>query len=404
MNPRLLVTTLVCSFAAGGCSSSDSSSGGDPAVDSDVPATDSGSASDTRGSETATADGGLDAPSKGDAPGDTVADATDAGTDGATSDAPGDADAGSGAVTRPTYNTGKGFFVRDGKLYDPKGVEFRIRGVNKLHWDADSPGLPKTHANTERWVMDFKQPTATNLALMKKTVDAKIVPMPGNWDGTCKEDTATLNGIVDTWVAQASAWKTYDASMILNIANEWGPSGVVWRDTYIAAIKRLRDAGYLATISITSGGCGQDNDDLVNYAKAVFDSDPQKNVIFDQHIYGNWANGGGATWQIDLKTALDKLKALNLPIIVGEFGPGRDIGPSPTKITPTDVMKECEARNIGWMAWAWDDPASGADDAWFALSHEGKYDSSADLTIFGKAVVEDATYGLLKLAKPATGI
>jgi len=59
---------------------------------------------------------------------------------------------------------------------------------------------------------------------------------------------------------------------------------------------------------------------------------------------------------------------------------------------------------LGWLAWAWDDPASAADDTWFALSKNGKYDSTADLTLFGKAVVEDATYGLLKLAKPATGI
>jgi hypothetical protein len=54
------------------------------------------------------------------------------------------------------------------------------------------------------------------------------------------------------------------------------------------------------------------------------------------------------------------------------------------------------------MAWAWDDPASGADDTWIALSHNGDYASSADLTIYGKDVVEDPTRGLLVIAKPAT--
>ena len=105
--------------------------------------------------------------------------------------------------------------------------------------------------------------------------------------------------------------------MILNIANEWGPAGTVWRDSYIDAVSRLRAAGYLCTISITSGGCGQDNDDLANDASAVFDSDPQKNVIFDQHICGNWANGGGQSWQTDLNTGLDKLVGTGLPMIVG---------------------------------------------------------------------------------------
>jgi hypothetical protein len=47
-------------------------------------------------------------------------------------------------------------------------------------------------------------------------------------------------------------------------------------------------------------------------------------------------------------------------------------------------------------------PVTDADDTWFALSKNGSYDSSADLTTFGKDVVENPTYGLLALAHPAT--
>lgn len=309
---------------------------------------------------------------------------------------------GSGTVERPSYNTGNGFFVVGNTLYDANGAEFRIRGVNKLHWDESSPGIPHTHANTVRWVIDFSRPAASNVALVQGSIDDHIVPMPGSWDGTCDQSTSTLTQIVDTWVAQASEWKALDSSMILNIANEWGPSGEAWRDAYITAIGRLRAAGYLSTISVTSGGCGQDNDDLVNYARAVFDSDPQKNVIFDQHIYGNWSDGGGESWQTDLSTGLDRLVDIGVPVIVGEFGPGRGIGPSPTAITPEAIMEACETRGIGWLAWAWDDPANGADDTWFALSRNGRYASSADLTTFGKTVVEDPMYGLLQIAEPAT--
>jgi mannan endo-1,4-beta-mannosidase len=306
-------------------------------------------------------------------------------------------------VSRPSYNTGDGFFVVGNKLYDPSGNEFRIRGVNKLHYDESSPGIPKTHANTARWNIYFTQPGASNLSLLQQqSIANKIVPMPGNWDGTCKEETSYLTAIVDTWVNQASTWKQLDRHMILNIANEWGPSGSAWRDAYITAIGRLRAAGYRSTIAVDAGGCGQSNESLVNYAKAVFDSDPQKNVIFDQHIYGNWTNGGGQNWQTDLKTGLDKLAALGVPVIVGEFGPGRSIGPSPTTITPEAIMQACEARGFGWLAWAWDDPARNADDTWFALSKNGDYNSTNDLTLFGKTVVEHPTLGLLTLAKPAT--
>ena len=91
-----------------------------------------------------------------------------------------------------------------------------------------------------------------------------------------------------------------------------------------------------------------------------------------------------------------------LAIIVGEFGPGRNIGPSPTQITPGQSITAAEARGIGWMAWAWDEPASNVTDDWLDLSYTGDYTSSADLTAFGKNVVENPTYGLLHLGKAAT--
>lgn len=322
---------------------------------------------------------------------------------------------GGARVARPSYNTGTGFFVVGGKLYDPNGVEFRIRGVNKLHFDSPSPGIAKTHANTERWVLayhgEYGSTTAGNVKLLRETVQNHIVPIPGNWDGTCDESAATLTAIVDTWVAQASSYTQLDPYMILNVANEWGPSNSTgWRDAYVAAVKRLRAAGYTCTLQITAGGCGQDNADLAKYAQAVFDADPQKNVIFDQHIYGNWAyDAAAASWQVGLDAGLAALRATGLVVIIGEFGPGNDIGASPTDLKPLDIIKGAEANGLGWMAWAWDDPAynpnPGTD---FALSmgaqapYGGDYTSSNDLTPFGRIVVETSGWGLKALAVAQT--
>jgi hypothetical protein len=220
--------------------------------------------------------------------------------------------------------------------------------------------------------------------------------MPGNGKG---RDQSAATDRHRRQVAQASAWKTIDRTMILNIANEWGPSSMqrrlVHRRHWAPPHRGLpvHDRGL--------GRCGQDNDDPPIMPGPVRQRSAEER-LFDQHIYGNWANGNGQSWQIDLKTGLDRLVATGLPVTVGEFGPGRGIGPSPTDITPHDLMQECEARGIGWMAWAWDDPASNADDTWFALSRNGDYNSSADLTQFGRTVVEDPTYGLVVLARPAT--
>jgi mannan endo-1,4-beta-mannosidase len=260
-----------------------------------------------------------------------------------------------------------------------------------------------------RWVIDFNQSASTNLGLMQKSHDAGQVAIPGNWDGTCNNDTATLSAIVDTWIAQAPTWLQVDNQILLNIANEWGPWGsTLWRDAYVSAVGRLRDAGYRAPIVIDGGGCGQDPNDAISYGQAIEDADPQHNVIFSVHIYGGWANGHGTGYQQnDLHTSLDALKATGLPILCGEFGPGRQIGPSPTEMTPLEIMSACTDRGFGWLAWAFDDPAGeytpgGCDDNWFCISRTGDYTGSSDLTIFGRDVIEDPTYGIKATSIKAT--
>jgi hypothetical protein len=316
-------------------------------------------------------------------------------------------------VTRPSSSLGVGFFVSGGKLYDANGSEFVIRGVNKVHWDNWSQGLDKAHANTVRWTIDFGRSAADNVSLLlgtsgqpvNGTIASQHVVIPGNWDGTCEEDPSYLTAIVDTWVAQMGQWSALERYMILNIANEWGPNNsTVWRDSYITAITRLRAAGWHGTISVTAGGCGQDTHSILTYGQAVFDSDPEKNVIFDQHVYGYYqdtagGNPGDFTDLTEITTHFAALAATGLVVMIGEFGPGRAIGPSPTNVRPERVMQIAQQNGLGWLAWAWDD---GSDDNWFALSYNGFYDSSADLTIAGKQVVENPTYGLAAVAHPAS--
>lgn len=296
---------------------------------------------------------------------------------------------------RPAGNTGKGFYVAGSKLYDPNGQEFRIRGVNRNHWDSygTPTGLPLSGANTERVVLSFAKPTSYNWNIVSSQMLAnKIVPIPGNWTATCKADPASLTAIVDTWVAQASTWTQLNATGLINIANEWGPANsTVWRDNYITAIARMRAAGYSGTLVVDSGGCGQDAQDIVKYGAAVLASDPQKNILFDVHVYGSFHYPATASWMQDYATAMAQLKASGLPLILGEFGPGRNVGPSPTMVTPEKVIADAEANGWGWMPWSWDDnnlANCSSDDNGFSMTLKcGTYNSDADLTTFGKTVV-----------------
>jgi mannan endo-1,4-beta-mannosidase len=298
-------------------------------------------------------------------------------------------------VARPIGNTGKGFFVLGSKLYDPNGKEFRIRGVNRNHWDSygTPAGLPLSNANTERVVLSFAKDTTYNWNIVSKEMLAnKIVPIPGNWTGTCKADPATLTAIVDTWVAQASTWTQLNSTGLINIANEWGPANsTVWRDSYVTAVNRMRAAGYTGTLVIDSGGCGQDAQDIIKYAGAVLAADPQKNILFDIHVYGSFHYPATASWMQDYATAMAQLKATGLPLIIGEFGPGKNIGPSPTMVTPQKIIADAEANGFGWMPWSWDDnnlAACASNDNGFSMTTKcGIYKTDADLTAFGKVVV-----------------
>src|SRR5580658_5442390 len=123
-----------CSFLVS-CSSNSGDAGSGPGAGSD---------SGPKGPGEPDAGGGRDssrAPDVGVPDGSDSGRATDTGSDtGASS-----------VATRPAYNTGDGFFVLDGKLYDPNGHEFIIRGSDRCHYDSDSqPALSQSKANTVR--------------------------------------------------------------------------------------------------------------------------------------------------------------------------------------------------------------------------------------------------------------
>jgi hypothetical protein len=143
--------------------------------------------------------------------------------------------------------------------------------------------------------------------------------------------------------------------------------------------------------------------DLLNYSAAVFASDPQKNVMFAYHAYYQ-------TTPANVASQFAQLGGLGATTgaayAVTEFGPGRDIGPAPTLVTPGEIITNAEANGLGWVAWAWDDNDLAnckADNNWFSMTINcGVYTQASDLTIFGQDVVLNPTYGLAVLGKPAS--
>jgi mannan endo-1,4-beta-mannosidase len=307
-----------------------------------------------------------------------------------------------------------GFNVSGGQLYDANGNPFRIRGVDRCHWDSPSqPGISNSGANAVRVFMYSLSTGAATYAQVLQTQhiaynEVPILAMQLFPDGTLttgNTDPAELNAGVDWWVANAASFTPLNRYLIVNIANEWGPGdSTVWRDSYISAVSQMRAAGYTGALMIDAGGSGQDISGLLAYATAVFDADPENNLIFSLHVYGSIPTASVAA---DIAQLSALARSAGMAFVIGEFGPGKNIGPSPTLTTPADVITAAEANGIGWMAWAWDDndlDGGASDDNFFSMTYAGPgiYKQPSDLTLYGQDVVLNPTYGLHVLATPAS--
>lgn len=250
--------------------------------------------------------------------------------------------------------------------------------------------------------------TATNMA-----VQVASTSMQGSCRGTDESDATVLTAAVNIWIAQAASWQSIDGNSMINILNEWGPpasaSNTVWRDSYVTQIPRLRAAGYTGCIIIDAPGSGQDKYAFLNHAAAVFAADPQKNVVFSQHLYGFYWVGQPYPY---LKQLSDYSDTSGLCFIVGEFGAGTTVAGlgSMTNAEPMEIVCATEAVNLaGWMAWAYDDHLNSVvpeGNSYYCMVKDwyNGYSTKnpADLTWYGMKMIKDPIKGFESHAVRAT--
>jgi mannan endo-1,4-beta-mannosidase len=313
-----------------------------------------------------------------------------------------------GTYARPPESKGTGCFVAvdpfEGRhvLCDGNGKPFRIRGTCKCHQDLWSPPLHDTKSNATRWIARqepwIPYSAAGFIERVKEQpggLPSHCIQIPGFWEGTCESDGSLLNEMVNTWIEGIADYTTIETFMILNIANEWGNDHTAWKNAYIAAIQRLRNAGWHGCLMIDAPGCGQDGSAIPQYGPDIFASDPEHNIIFSWHIYGAVYDSQGGVpesypEQVDLVPTMDAIHETGLCAVIGEFGPGENIGASPTPITPQRIVTLAEERGFGWLSWSWDDNNQSnaqADDNSFCHVYDGITDALGEnLTEFGVTV------------------
>ncbi|MDS0527237.1 glycoside hydrolase family 5 protein [Clostridium sp. SHJSY1] len=245
-----------------------------------------------------------------------------------------------------------------------------IRGVNvpAAWYDSQSySSLDKIKSetfNSVRIVWETKGSTSRLDEYLTKCDKLNLKPIVELHDATGGMDTTSLKKCLDYWLRSdvMNVMKKHPSAW-LNIANEWGPeNSTVWRDGYKDSVSKLRSSGFGGTIVIDSGGWGQDSQDILKYAKDIYNVNSNKNVIFSIHMYGSWNDNS----KID--SFLSSCKNKEIPIIIGEFGYNSNNGNNNLgcKVDVAHLISYCKANKIGFLAWSW--TGNDSANAWLDMT------------------------------------
>ena len=137
-------------------------------------------------------------------------------------------------------------------------------------------------------------------------------------DTTGADDTYSLEQAVNYWIEMKSLLQQNENYVIVNIANEWygtWDDGTSWKNGYIFAIRKLREAGINNTFIVDCAGWGQYPQVIFDHGSSVLQADVKNNTMFSIHMY-EYAGGNSDIVKNNMNQVLNK----NLCLTIGEFG------------------------------------------------------------------------------------
>ncbi|MFH9403801.1 cellulase family glycosylhydrolase [Streptomyces sp. NPDC017638] len=263
------------------------------------------------------------------------------------------------AESRPAA-AATGLHIVDGRLLEGNGNDFVMRGVNHAHtwYPGETRSLADVKAlgaNTVRVVLSdgyrWSRNSAQDVAAVIQSCKAnRLICVLEVHDTTgYGEDSAagTLDHAADYWISLKDVLAGQEDYVVINIGNEpWGntnPAG--WTDPTIAAIKKLRAAGFQHTIMVDAPNWGQDWQGVMRAnARTVYDADTTGNLLFSIHMYSVFDTAQ------EITDYLNAFVTAKLPIVIGEFGGPADQYGDPDEDT---MMATAERLDLGYLAWSW---------------------------------------------------
>lgn len=261
-----------------------------------------------------------------------------------------------------------GFHVQDGRLLDASGKDFVLRGVNHAHtWYPDRTtqalkDIKARGANSVRVVLATgdqwtKNDTADVAEVVGQCKANRLVCILEAHDTTGYGEAgaaAPLSKAVDYWLGVKSALVGQEKYVLVNIGNEpYGNTGyTAWTADTKTAIGRLRAGGIDHTLLVDAPNWGQDwSFTMRDNAAGVFAADPDRNTVFDIHMYGVYDTAA------EVSDYVDHFVSAGLPLVIGEFGNMHSDG-DPDEDA---IMATAQARGIGYLGWSWSGNGGGVE-------------------------------------------
>ncbi|MGP4112797.1 cellulase family glycosylhydrolase [Streptomyces sp. 4N509B] len=264
------------------------------------------------------------------------------------------------AQAQPPSAAATGIHISDGRVLEANGNDFVMRGVNHAHtWYTHQTqsfaDIKEFGANTvrvvlgsgQRWGPDSPESVANVIELCKANRMICVLEVHDTTGYGEEATAASLDQAVDYWIGLKDVLVGQEDYVIINIGNEpWGntnPEG--WTEPTIAAIGKMRDAGFEHTIMIDAPNWGQDWQNVMRTnAQTVYEADPTGNLLFSIHMYSVYQDAATIT------SYLSSFVDAGLPIVIGEFGGPADQWGDPDE---DSMMAAAEALDIGYLAWSW---------------------------------------------------
>ncbi len=288
-----------------------------------------------------------------------------------------------------SFIEGKSLKVKGNKLYDGDGNEFIFRGINIAHaWFTTKTQFSINEvaalgANSARIVLACGSTYPKTLYAEVKQIikwcrNAGLICVLEVHDFTGSDNPYDITGTtLNYWKEMKDLVNSNLDYVVVNIANEWQGTwnkGSLWGDTYVKAVKALRQYGIKNVIMIDASGYAQETGPVIRDAKRVLNADPDKNVVFSYHVYSALGKDDNT-----LLNGFNGLKNTGVCWIAGEFGFWQNGG----DVVYKTLMNYCKVNGIGWIAWSWS--GNSGIDTCLDLTSPNTF-SRNDLTKWGKEI------------------